>query len=337
MGKRYKPIIPEGTHLASSKNTYGAKRGALLDNDTNKVVGQAEFVEEEEDEYNYSKSENSSSSSLGKGLLAGGVAVGILAAALCANKRNTESYALSEEERIKNEIKLERLRQKEIRKYERRDKRNAIIKKYLKIGIVYCCKGMWTAVKYVIVFAICCIKKISIWLFEKLKVGIVKLRERKQAAKLLKETKEAGIYGETNENSYASLLMNPAKFSDVIDEVFENFQSNMTSEDAQLRLIRILLLSNELAKEIRELQIDSTYNNVNINMDYNVWRRNMEKLTTEKMAGYINYIIANNGNNIESNVMDALIMNFYGGIYENQEFIPIRADRIKEALRLNLG
>jgi hypothetical protein len=51
MSKKYRPIIKEGTHLASSKKTDGTYRGALLDNDTNKVVGQAEWEEVEEDEY----------------------------------------------------------------------------------------------------------------------------------------------------------------------------------------------------------------------------------------------------------------------------------------------
>lgn len=43
--KLYKAIIPEGKHLASSRNTKGAYRGGLLDNDNNQISGQAEFVE----------------------------------------------------------------------------------------------------------------------------------------------------------------------------------------------------------------------------------------------------------------------------------------------------
>ena len=45
MGKTYKPVIKPGTHLASSKGTKGAMRGTLLDNKTNKIVGQAEWKE----------------------------------------------------------------------------------------------------------------------------------------------------------------------------------------------------------------------------------------------------------------------------------------------------
>ena len=41
----YRAIIPEGTHLARSNNTEGAFRGAVLDDETNQVSGQAELVE----------------------------------------------------------------------------------------------------------------------------------------------------------------------------------------------------------------------------------------------------------------------------------------------------
>lgn len=46
----YRAIIPEGTHLAHSNNTEGAFRGAVLDDETNQVCGQAELVEVERDE-----------------------------------------------------------------------------------------------------------------------------------------------------------------------------------------------------------------------------------------------------------------------------------------------
>lgn len=46
----YRVIIPEGTHLAHSNNTEGAFRGAVLDDETNQVSGQAELVEVDRDE-----------------------------------------------------------------------------------------------------------------------------------------------------------------------------------------------------------------------------------------------------------------------------------------------
>lgn len=46
----YRAIIPEGTHLARSNSTEGAFRGAVLDDETNQVCGQAELVEVDRDE-----------------------------------------------------------------------------------------------------------------------------------------------------------------------------------------------------------------------------------------------------------------------------------------------
>ncbi len=46
----YRAVYPEGTHLASSRNTDGAFRGTYLDDETNQIGGQAEFVEAEQDD-----------------------------------------------------------------------------------------------------------------------------------------------------------------------------------------------------------------------------------------------------------------------------------------------
>ena len=46
----YRAVHPKGTHLASSRNTDGAFRGTYLDDETNQISGQAEFVEVEQDD-----------------------------------------------------------------------------------------------------------------------------------------------------------------------------------------------------------------------------------------------------------------------------------------------
>lgn len=46
----YRVNIPKGTHLARSKNTEGAFRSAVLDDETNQVSGQAELFEVDRDE-----------------------------------------------------------------------------------------------------------------------------------------------------------------------------------------------------------------------------------------------------------------------------------------------
>ena len=46
----YHVTVLKGTHLARSKNTEGAYRGSLLDDETNQICGQAELVEVDRDE-----------------------------------------------------------------------------------------------------------------------------------------------------------------------------------------------------------------------------------------------------------------------------------------------
>ena len=43
-GNLYRAVFPDNAHLAPSKGTDGAFRGAILDNATNKLAGQAEFL-----------------------------------------------------------------------------------------------------------------------------------------------------------------------------------------------------------------------------------------------------------------------------------------------------
>lgn len=46
----YRAVYPEGTHLASSRNTDGAFRGTYLNDKTNQIGGQAELFEVEQDD-----------------------------------------------------------------------------------------------------------------------------------------------------------------------------------------------------------------------------------------------------------------------------------------------
>lgn len=60
----YRVTVPKGTHLARSKNTEGAYRGSLLDDETNQICGQAELVEVDRDEDEEIKSSGGSPGSV---------------------------------------------------------------------------------------------------------------------------------------------------------------------------------------------------------------------------------------------------------------------------------
>ena len=50
MNDYYRPIKREGTHLADSNDTEGAYRGNLLDDETNKPVGNSEWIKVDDSE-----------------------------------------------------------------------------------------------------------------------------------------------------------------------------------------------------------------------------------------------------------------------------------------------
>ena len=110
----------------------------------------------------------------------------------------------------------------------------------------------------------------------------------------------------------------------------------MSSQEFQMHLIKVLLLSIELSKEIRILSNFKTNNTQNHTTDYLAWQSAMEKLTTEKVLEYINYILVNYGNILEEREKEAIVINFYNGFYNSQGFIPMSREQIQEALKLNV-
>lgn len=344
--KTYRPIIKKGTHLASSKETAGAVRGALLDNVTNKVVGQAEW--EEVIEKGASSSGAIGATVLGAAALGVAATVGVMSVAKAIRENSDEVQEMTEKEKIKAEILMEEYRQKELRKSEKRmererireekrEKRNAAIKKYLKLGTIYFFKGIWIVIKYIGIAIIWCVKKLfmgikafSIWTYRKIKQCIAKRKAGKLNAEIMEEQSTINTYTELS----TKLAMSPEKFSVLVDEAFEKFQKNMTSEEAQMHLLKILVLSNELAKEIRAFSHTGVYNTEKLSYEYSEWQKSMEKLTTEKMAEYVNYILESNSEKIEPRVMDSLMTNFYGGVHNDRELEPICQEKIEEALRL---
>ena len=124
---------------------------------------------------------------------------------------------------------------------ERKDRINAANKKYLKLGLMYCGKGIWITIKYIAIAwcakqAFLGIKKFSIWSYIKTKQHMADKKAKKMevGAKLVQATNE--FYTETNTRSSTSLPLAPSRFSSMVDEAFEEFQRNMSSEEAQMHL-----------------------------------------------------------------------------------------------------
>ena len=80
-GDLYRAIFQNDAHLAPSKGTDGAFRGAILDNATNKLTGQAEFLKVTMGDRELVPDPNGGGTAV-VAALAGGLAVGIVATVL---------------------------------------------------------------------------------------------------------------------------------------------------------------------------------------------------------------------------------------------------------------
>lgn len=346
MGKTYKPVIKPGTHLASSKDTKGAMRGTLLDNKTNKIVGQAEW-----------KEVSDSSSLLGKIVVAGTIAAGSaitkkaienhMAASLekeeAARQQLKQTRAPSAKARIKQEIKMEEYRQKELRKSEKRiarqqareekwDQRKESMKAAAASGGIHLLKGLGFLIKHLFLALFWCLKQLCLGLYKLAKWGF---QNASTALKQRAEEKQmSGSVTEVQAEPADALVMTPEHYSDLVEEAVENFQNNMSSEEAQMHLLKILALSLELAQEIREFVSKGTEHADMLDAEKLQWQQALGKMATEKAVTYINSALSDQHLQLESDTLDVIAVNLYDGDKERLGAEPLCLEQIQEALHL---
>ena len=169
-------------------------------------------------------------------------------------------------------------------------------KSIIKSCFVGCCKGIWWTIKHIAIALWLAIKYISItlwWCTKKLFIGLKRftiwsykkikqsIENRRQKTVGVMNTNKNG--NEFNSELSVNIDIDPEQFSENVDKAFSDFQKNMSNEEAQLHFIKILLLSNELAKEIREFS-NASINNDDYKsyIDYSAWQNAVGKLMTEK-------------------------------------------------------
>jgi hypothetical protein len=282
----YRPVIKKGTHLASSKSTDGAKRGALLDNKTNKVVGQAEFVEVEEvsaceyNKYRYNEIREETELS------------------------DREEAELSEEAKAIASFLGEAL---------------AVVTIKLIEAATPHIKSWWTEA------VVPSFKMKQRGIVGKIKAG--KLIEKKKNNQI----RTANVLGASGTAPGIS-----AVFSKEIEEAYEKYRMNMSSEEAQRELIDIAILSTILAAKIRKLSDTCIRADGGIPEDYLEWQEVIEKLTAQKVTDSINLILENNISLIDEKSLVSLSSILGHSLISNGQYIPISNDGFKKALALNI-
>jgi len=269
----YRPIYKKGAHLASSNNTDGAFRGNLLDDDTNKPVGNAEWVKVDKCEYE-------------------------------------DDYVASYEYQDSNiEVELSE-EQKEMAAF---------------IGEIIAAGTIWVLSEVVAPRVKCWWKDNAAPTLKKTWYGISEKRKNIKGKKVNRVSK---TYTSATAASNGTI---PGVFSQELDEAYEKYVNDMTSEEAQRELLDIFILSALLATKIRKLSNARISKNGNIAEEYIDGQEIIEKLSAPEFVDSINRILENNLALLEEK--SASFVEILGhSLIINSEYVPIENNRFKETL-----
>ncbi len=120
-------------------------------------------------------------------------------------------------------------------------------------------------------------------------------------------------------------------FSHELDEAYNKYINNMTSEEAQRELLDIFILSALLTAKIRKLSNAHIVKNGSKQGEYLEGQRVLERLATPEYISCINQILENNPRLLEEKTPD--LTGILGrNLILNGQYLPIETQKLKEAL-----
>ena len=122
-------------------------------------------------------------------------------------------------------------------------------------------------------------------------------------------------------------------FSHGLEEAYEKYMNDMTSEEAQRELLDIFILSALLTTKIRKLSNARIIINGDASGEYLEGQKILERLTTPEYIGSINQILENNPQLMEEKA--AALSGILGrNLVLNGQYVPIEIGKFKEAMTL---
>ena len=272
-GDLYRVIRKEGTHLASSNDTEGTSRGILFDDNTNKLVGHAEWVKVDKSEYESDYSHD--------------------------YQENQQKVELSPEEQKSAQL----------------------------VGEAIAAATVYVLTEYVA-------PRVERWwqntavptMKQKWKIFTDKRKDKPSP----KDKKRSKLH--TNEIVTANESV-PGMFSHRLEEAYERYMNDMTSEEAQRELLDIFILSALLTTKIRKLSNARIIINGWAPEEYLEGQKILERLTTPEYIGSVNQILKNNSQLMEEKT--AALSGILGrNLVFNGQYVPIEIGKFKEAMTL---
>jgi len=272
-GDLYRLKHKEGAHLAPSHDTDETFRGLYFDDETNKLVGHAEWEKIDESEYGWDYSYDSP----------------------------------LDQQRVELSPEMQKLAQA--------------------MGEAIAAATMFVLKEYVA-------PPVKHWwqnkaeptIKEKWQIIIDKTKDKLSQ----KGKKKSGLH--TNEIVTASETFH-GMFTHELEEAFNKYMNDMTSEEAQRELLDIFILSALLTAKIRKLANARIVKNGDALGEYLEGQKILERLTIPEYIGCINQILENNPRLLEEKT--AYLSEILGrSLVLNGQYVPIEIGKFKEAMIL---
>ncbi len=156
------------------------------------------------------------------------------------------------------------------------------------------------------------------------------LADRKKDKLSLKDKKTSDLH--TNEIATSDEIVQDI-FSHELEEAYEKYINDMTSEEAQRELLDIFILSALLTAKIRKLSNARIIDNGDAPTEYLEGQKILERLTTPEYVNCINQILGNNPQLLKEKT--AGLSGILGrNLVLNGQYVPIEVGNFKEAMIL---
>ena len=148
--------------------------------------------------------------------------------------------------------------------------------------------------------------------------------------RVIKKEPEPKEIIECPEKEVDCILQEPAKFSQSVDLMVEEYYADMSSEEAQQHLLNIMVAALIIAGEIRKLT-----NATLKDEDRLTWGATLEKLTTQKVTDAINRILEEKMLTLDATQTKVLTDYLGETLFVKGAFVPIENMQIKKALLIH--
>lgn len=124
-----------------------------------------------------------------------------------------------------------------------------------------------------------------------------------------------------------------ADFSSEVDAALEDCGTTMSSAEAQRRLLALLMAAAFIADQMRALS-NARIEDIDASLEL---KSAMEKLTAPQITDSINRALETDSSLLDEATSAELMKIFGGGRVVHGQYVPLRNDKIKDALRLTSG